>query len=1160
MTANPPSLRDNSPEPALTLQLLGHAGWRRADGTAGHLIPKDAALLAMLAFDGPVSRLLLFERLWPGKPVDKAAASLRQRLKRLRDATAERVAESDSATVRLLPDVHIDALAIETFDAGQVVAAGELLAGCDFGDHEDLDRWHRRARERVAQRLVARVTALAEAAEQEGALDAALALAEHIVRSTPQVEHAWRRLMRLHYLRQDRGAAIGAFERLEAVLRDELGTRPAKETLQLLQIIEESDAAVVLPRPPLPVSLRRPPRLVGRESAWLAMSRAWRSGTPFLLVAEAGLGKTRLLEAFVRGRQDVVFERGRGGDERSPYALLIRMLVQVNQRKGGTRAEAPLDPSHARTLARLAPELAGPDTAAGEPSAAASVSGHIEHDGPGALWRAIEALLQSAATAGLSAIVLDDVHAADIATLQVLRWLVGSPLLGPIRLGLAARPFEPGPAAGLMQQWLAESTRPERIELTALAPAELADLLASLALPALLAPGVADHMYRHAGGHPLFTLATLQDAIGQGCNIAAGELPSPSSVQALLDERLARLPAKSRDLLAVAAVAGVDLSVDLAGRVLGVAPLDLAEPWAALEAANVLQGERFVHDMVHECALRQVPQGLRQALHRHIAEALQTDEQLAPRRGAAQIAAQIDARIAAHWEAGGRAAQAARGWRRAAMAARATARLTEQAELLERAAACHHAAGEREEEFDARHAILESLAIRHGGRAVVDALPALEALALDGERRLRCSLARAEALIDQEHAGPALAECQRAVESALRWPHWRADAQRLLGMALVQARRADEALTAARQAVAWAEADDDDALRLRAARSLAYVHYARGELAQALPLQRRALSLADAATDHAEAAAAEGSLAALLAVIGDAPGTYHHARGVRARYRDMGLAQSSTLGTVNHILQGNAAAYLGHLGEAEQVLREAVDMADAEAAAAAQAKARLALARLNLTLGQPQAARELLAQVPTEAPVGMRMQVAWAFARAAAMDGLPQQAHWQQLARLGAAHPDLPYVVSAWFEWSYQGPPGPAITRLQRVCDECAAHGLVGATRTHQTRLLARWLDLEGEDATTQTLKLARSLMPHVAQSLTVRCYPPAVWLTLSEAFTRAAEGRLAARCRQRARKWILEQALPSLAEAQRGAFLQTNPINRVLLQETVDANARNEP
>jgi hypothetical protein len=95
---------------------------------------------------------------------------------------------------------------------------------------------------------------------------------------------------------------------------------------------------------------------------------------------------------------------------------------------------------------------------------------------------------------------------------------------------------------------------------------------------------------------------------------SSAALQPPESVQALLDARLAALPADARDLLLVAAVGGADLSVDRAARLLGCPPLALREAWSILEANNVLRGEAFSHDMVHEAALRAAPLGLRRRI------------------------------------------------------------------------------------------------------------------------------------------------------------------------------------------------------------------------------------------------------------------------------------------------------------------------------------------------------------------------------------------------------------------------------------------------------------------------------------------------------------------------------------------------------------------
>ena len=76
-----------------------------------------------------------------------------------------------------------------------------------------------------------------------------------------------------------------------------------------------------------------------------------------------------------------------------------------------------------------------------------------------------------------------------------------------------------------------------------------------------------------------------------------------------------RIKTDRRDALKLArlaAVAGSDLSPELASQVLGQGILDLADPWAELEAAGVLRGSSFAHDLVSEGtleALFQYPRG-----------------------------------------------------------------------------------------------------------------------------------------------------------------------------------------------------------------------------------------------------------------------------------------------------------------------------------------------------------------------------------------------------------------------------------------------------------------------------------------------------------------------------------------------------------------------
>ncbi|MFZ2990705.1 AfsR/SARP family transcriptional regulator, partial [Ideonella sp.] len=218
--------------PQLRLQLTGQPAWQDPSGRTGLLSRKDAGLLALLAWEGAVPRERALALLWQDTPPDKAHASLRQRLFRLRRDTGHDLVQS-SASLSLAPGVVHD-----LSEPGP--EAQPLLAGLDFGDMQALDEWVQGARAQWDARRVDQLTADAAQAEATGAWARAIACTQRVLALAPLQEHAWRRLMRLHYLRGDRAAAIVAFEQFEQALAAEIGGRPSAETIEQLRQIESA--------------------------------------------------------------------------------------------------------------------------------------------------------------------------------------------------------------------------------------------------------------------------------------------------------------------------------------------------------------------------------------------------------------------------------------------------------------------------------------------------------------------------------------------------------------------------------------------------------------------------------------------------------------------------------------------------------------------------------------------------------------------------------------------------------------------------------------------------------------------------------------------------------------------------------------------------------
>jgi len=352
------------PAPAWQLRLLGRPGLVAADGLRSiALRPKDADLLALVALAGPIQSDHVAALLWPAATGKQADTSLRQRLFRLRRETGMALVGS-GATMTLEAGLRHDlAATLEQIAVDEHAGRAELLGDLDFDDLPDLAAWVGAERRKWNEQRDSALAAAASDCEQAGAIARGLVYAQRLAESSPLAEHAHRRLMRLQYLRGDRAAAIDVFERFEARLKDEQGTPPSAETIELLATIERGGTALPARRAVVPASLIRPPRLVGRERELVALDHAWSARRTFLLVGEAGIGKSRLLQEFCAGRDGIVALRARPGDADIAYAVQARLLRALL-----AELALPLNATRQQELALVLPELGAPIVLAGKHS------------------------------------------------------------------------------------------------------------------------------------------------------------------------------------------------------------------------------------------------------------------------------------------------------------------------------------------------------------------------------------------------------------------------------------------------------------------------------------------------------------------------------------------------------------------------------------------------------------------------------------------------------------------------------------------------------------------------------------------------------------------------------------------------------------------------
>jgi DNA-binding SARP family transcriptional activator/tetratricopeptide (TPR) repeat protein len=1094
--------------PEVLITLVGAPHWRSPVLSDAPLAPRDAALFALLALEGPLPRDRVASWLWPEVPRKNANISLRQRLFRLRQASGHALVEA-GLTLRLLPTVAVDLLAVD------VPEQGELLGGFDYGSTDTLDAWVLAARDRLDERRCDHWSGQAARLEARGELAAAMRLCERLIATRPLFEQAWRRLMRLHYLRGDTAAAVHVFERFEQQVCREHGLRPSAETLALLEVVQRAEAAVMPRHGPLPTVLLRPPCLIGRGAAMAAMARAWSAGRAVLVLGEGGMGKSRFLEALAQDRPGVLASGARPGDGSMPYATLTRLL-------GATldRYAPALTPGDRDELARLLPAL-------GTPLATPARQDR--------LWQAVATALQAASGNGLAVLQIDDLHWADAATLELLRWLLADPGLAGLRMAFAARPDESGPAAEALLGWLGDSLRIEPLRLGALDRTEVGQLIDSLGIePAdQSVQALAEALFRHAGGHPFFTLETLKCLLLGDGSIAVGPLPLPAAAAAMVQRRVQRLSGLARELLQLAALGGADLRLETVATVLRRPWSDLAAAWGELHAAQLVRDTGVAHDLVRDCVIAQLPAVAQSALHRALAEALDTQPGTAVHP------------LAEHWWQGQAWSRAAPALERAALQARHAGRLADSEALLERAAEAWHRAGEGDRRFELLAQALTNRMLRLGPTAALEGIAAWLPQAGRPPQRAALLVLRCQALLNLARYAEAEATAADALHLAVPGGGTHFDALTLHGRALALAGRVDEAMAALQRACASPLAASDPTKALHAQAALSHACYAAQRLDEAITAQRRAMALAERSGDAVEIAQTAGNLAALALRAGHNRLAYDSACSAAQRFESMGAVGLHR--QINSLTMARCAAHFGQFGEALDLL-PALCGADPGAAVPStlQVLARVTLCSLLSWLGRPvDAAQALPADDLALAPLARALVLlARLQLRLGDSDAAPER---QTLAALGQQVPSLLDDPLLLRDWSLYQDPREAAPRLLQSSARLRQGGAAGLANSLEVVAVSRLMLFDDAAAAT----LARRLRRTQPQGLHAVSYPPQAWWTLAQALraTGSAQARRdALRCRVNARRWIESAQLPDGGPEARRCFRHDNPINRAVL------------
>jgi class 3 adenylate cyclase/tetratricopeptide (TPR) repeat protein len=427
-----------------------------------------------------------------------------------------------------------------------------------------------------------------------------------------------------------------------------------------------------------PGAPERGPRrqLVGRDAELAAGAALLDRGGVLIVSGEAGVGKSRLVQALHEQAQDRgirwLTSRCRAHGSTQPYSAYRDLVAQLPAAPGSVLG------------------VIGGDDVIGLPADPELVRA--------ALHEAVLSALQHEVRAGPAVLLLEDVHWADPSSAALTVAVAELAARSPLLLLLTTREPEPGAE-------LTAAVTPGALHRLRLHPLPRPDVeaLVTAELGARPSDELLQLLVERAEGNPLFAFEIVREMRERGDLEPSGDSfrlrpdvraeDVPSSVQGILAARLDLLSASAATVVKVCSVIGRRVPYDVLLHLLahqdgsgqGARPSEAAADWSGalvevqargLLAAGEQQSLTFTHALVQEVAYARLLQRQRRELHARVAEAL---EQLRPDTGET-----VDL-LARHLTLGGAGRKAVAALERAADRARRLYANDEAHRLLRRA-------------------------------------------------------------------------------------------------------------------------------------------------------------------------------------------------------------------------------------------------------------------------------------------------------------------------------------------------------------------------------------------------------------------------------------------------------------------------------------------
>ncbi|MFF2275958.1 AAA family ATPase [Agromyces sp. NPDC058126] len=361
-----------------------------------------------------------------------------------------------------------------------------------------------------------------------------------------------------------------------AELRRALGEHP--QDARCIATLHRRGYRIITPVATAPLHLDDPSmQPVGRERELAELAEWWAracAGTRVFgfVAGEAGSGKSALVHGFLgRLRAGAHFALGEGrcvdGVGGAPYLPFLDAFAAVCHGPNGARFREILWETAPNWLLLL-PGLVGSDAVAELRLRAAEPS-------PARMLREAADALDAMSAVAPVLLVVEDVHAGDPASLELLAHLAQRPTSARLLVLASYRPDGEqgrGHRLGEVIGALSALRRCELLELPPLDGAAVALLLAARAPAGVPSTGLVDEVLARTEGNALFVTALIDRLIADGLRpddagvlhtaVPVDRVEIPVEARRLIAGTVARLDSADRELLTIAAAAGIEFGVD----------------------------------------------------------------------------------------------------------------------------------------------------------------------------------------------------------------------------------------------------------------------------------------------------------------------------------------------------------------------------------------------------------------------------------------------------------------------------------------------------------------------------------------------------------------------------------------------------------------------